>query len=191
MGSNGLSIWEWDGRQALPLLNRGYRYMHDGTDSEGQPTFDGQYMRIRTREFFKFFDTSGAPQPLGEWTLHIAPQGVTDLGVRRLHPEVDLIDDLYDRVHRGFDAGDIATHAVIEKLQKIVPRDKSHPYCFLSEATVKGSRLELSTIGDCGEGHQFTFSRAGGKLFVTAMDSASPESKPTAAQPTSPNSPHP
>lgn len=55
------------------------------------------------------------------WTILITPRSVVDLGVRRLHPEIDLIDDLYDRIKHNGDAADIATHAVIAELKKTIP----------------------------------------------------------------------
>jgi hypothetical protein len=66
-----LSVWEWNGVVAAPVLVGNYIYE---LSSGGDPTFDGKLLRVHTKEEFKTFSSCGGCQePPGEWTIRITP----------------------------------------------------------------------------------------------------------------------
>jgi hypothetical protein len=109
-----LSIWEWAGSEALPLLIKTYEYVYDNRAFH----FDGSTLRISTKETLKTFSACGqCPEPRGIWTLRIRPSGVEDLGRRFLHPELKWADELLSKVGEGADATSLADPQVISTLQ--------------------------------------------------------------------------
>jgi hypothetical protein len=109
-----LSVWEWSGVTAAPVLVGNYIYE---LSSGGDATFDGKLLRVHTKEEFKTLSScGGCKEPQGEWTIRITPRGVEDLGRRRLTPELDLIDSLYYRIQRRMPASNMAAPKVIEGL---------------------------------------------------------------------------
>jgi hypothetical protein len=110
-----LSIWEWDGATATPILTGNYAYF---LDSIADVTFDGKLLRAYTKvdNFKTFFSCGGCPEPPGEWTIRVTSRGVEDLGRRLLSPELDLVDNLFYRIQRRMPASDMASADVIEDL---------------------------------------------------------------------------
>lgn len=109
-----LSIWEWDGLEAQPLLLQVYQYAAD----YGSLQFDGKTLRIKTKEEPEtFFSCGMCPEPRGIWTLRITPNGVQDLGHRFQKPEFQWADELLLRAQNREDAKDLATQSAIEAVQ--------------------------------------------------------------------------
>jgi hypothetical protein len=167
-----LSIWEWDGTRALQLLAQDYLWVADEQTPPIQ--FDGHLIRVHTKEMMHYlFVTEPEYESEGEWTVRVTPQGVQDLGVRKLHPEVDLIDELYDRIANRQPATDLASPNVIAQLSKGACIGKD---CLseLFDWKLQGSKLCLAD--GVTNRHVFTLSREGGKLFVTGVqDAPNPE----------------
>src|SRR6266581_2661318 len=101
-----LSVWEWDGKTARPLFVRTYAYMID----QAQGTrFDGEYLRIREKDFFRtFFSCGGCEEPQKDWTIHISRDGIEDLGKKSVVPELDAIDELYYRIEHRMPTAQLA-----------------------------------------------------------------------------------
>jgi hypothetical protein len=110
-----LSIWEWNGAAANPVLMGDYTYSLGSAEGVN---FDGKLLRAHTKEddFKTFFSCGGCQEPPGEWTIRITPRGVEDLGHRRLTPELDLIDNLYYRIQRRMPVSNMAAADVIKEL---------------------------------------------------------------------------
>jgi hypothetical protein len=109
-----LSIWEWDGTAAKPLLVQLYQYAAD----LGGFRFDGRTLRISTKERLKTFSSCGmCPDPRGVWTVRITPGGVQDLGHRFLQPELQWADELLSKVNKGEDTTDLAEGKVVAALK--------------------------------------------------------------------------
>jgi len=166
-----LSVWEWDGTRAIPLLIRHYTSNFDLSGGDGPIKFDGQFIRVRTKESFKaFMDYSCSRDPEGEWTIRITPEEVMDLGVRRVHPELDLIDDLFDRINRRRNAEQLAAPTVISALQKTYPNGLAP---VVPDWKLQGAELCVNLNMGEPVSHIFTLSRAGGTLFVTSVKDVS------------------
>ena len=109
-----LSIWEWDGEEARPLLVEIYRY---AADFHGF-SFAGNTLRISTKEELEtFFSCGMCPQPRGVWTLRITPACIQNLGHRFLQPELQWADELLSRLNNGVDTTSIANPRVLEVLK--------------------------------------------------------------------------
>jgi hypothetical protein len=115
-----ISIWVWDGSKAQPLFARRY-----GVDIEQDvgTRLEGSLLKVRDQGYFRTFSASCdcEVRPF-DWTLRIAPVGVEDLGEKSLVPELDAVDELYDRLIHGKPTGEIASPEAI-KVAKAVLRD--------------------------------------------------------------------
>jgi hypothetical protein len=109
-----LSIWEWDGRGAKPLLIKPYQFARDFD----RFTFDGSTIRIKTKEeTANFFACGMCPEPEGTWSIRIAPDGVEDMGHRFRQPEIQWADELLSKALEGEDATRLAAADVVTSLQ--------------------------------------------------------------------------
>jgi hypothetical protein len=109
-----LSIWEWDGTEARPLLVEVYQYAADF----GGFRFDGNTVRISTKEEFKtLFSCGMCPEPRGIWTVRIEPDGVENLGHRFAQPELQWADELLSKIDKGEDASNLADAKVLDALK--------------------------------------------------------------------------
>jgi hypothetical protein len=112
-----LSIWEWDGAEAKPLLVKLYEYAAGSNDSR-RFRFDGRTIRISTKEELHAFSSCGMCEaPRGVWTVGITPTGVRDLGHRFLQPEFQWADDLLSTIEKGKDATNLADAKVVKTLK--------------------------------------------------------------------------
>ncbi len=104
-----LSIWEWDGSEAKPLLVEAYEYAADF----GGLQFDGKTVRISTKgELNAFFSCGMCPEPRSVWKVRITADGIEDLGHQFLQPEIAWADELLSRINRGEGVTDIAEERV-------------------------------------------------------------------------------
>jgi len=181
-----LSIWEWNGAAATPVLMGDYTYSLDSAEGV---TFDGKLLRAHTKEDdFKTFFSSGIDvEPRGEWTIRITSRGVEDLGRRRLTPELDLIDSLYYRIQRRMPVSNMAAADVIKELthaihdirdDKSVPNDHA-PLGMLMDWKVEHQDQHMRIclwVDDPGR-YLFTLVRRSGKWFFTEARDVSDEPK--------------
>lgn len=121
-----LSIWEWNGESASPILIRDYAYMID-TPGSGA-SFERDLLRIRTKgEFKTFFSCGGCSEPQVEWRLRITAAKVIDLGRYPLVPELSAVDEVYYRIQRRMAMNDVATPAVETVLKSIIRDIRTDP----------------------------------------------------------------
>jgi hypothetical protein len=116
-----VSIWEWNGRVALPMFVRTYE---TSLETRGV-VIDGETVRIRIREEAKTFFTCGScgeqsGEPAGVWTLEVGREDVLDLGSVWLVPELKLLDDLIWRDQHSEDVRGIAAPRVASALARAV-----------------------------------------------------------------------
>jgi hypothetical protein len=119
-----ISIWVWNGSKALPVFVE--RYGVDIGQDVGT-RLEGNLLKIRNEHYFRTFD---APcdceiRPFDR-TLQIAGDGVRDLGDKSLVPELDAVDELYDRLIKGKPANDIASPAAIKVANAILMDVRKH-----------------------------------------------------------------
>lgn len=162
-----LSIWSWDGREARPLLAEGYLASFD---TPRGVAFDGSVLRVATKESFKTFYSCGqCAEPVGDWRVRVTPEGVEDLGRRHVVPELQLADELYDRLGRGESAAELATPAVIAALTEEMGEDLRGMLMGWSLHR-KGEAAELClSILDGAGTYVFTIVQRHGRPYVTGV----------------------
>jgi hypothetical protein len=112
-----LSIWEWDGAQAKPLLVDVYYYPIGWRRFR----FDGRTIRISTKEETEFFYSCGSCNlPEGIWTVRITPRGVRDVGHRFLEPEIRWAEDLVSKITKAEDTTKLADRKVVNALKTLM-----------------------------------------------------------------------
>jgi hypothetical protein len=162
-----LSIWSWDGREARPLLVDSYLASFD---TRGGVTFDGTVLRVATKESFKTFYSCGqCAEPVGEWRVRVTPEGVEDRGRRHVVAELQLVDELYDRLGRRAPAAELATPAVIAALTDEMGDDLRGMLMGWSLQR-KGEATELClSILDGPGTYVFTIVQRHGRPYVTGV----------------------
>jgi hypothetical protein len=119
--SKQVSIWEWNGQEAIPLLIKTYR----STINTGEIGFDGTLLRIPTKEDYKtFFSSSMSSEAKVIWTVKVTPKGIEDLGKTHEDPELQWVDELWNRLLSGKNAEDLASSQVIGILKQIIREEK-------------------------------------------------------------------
>ncbi len=106
-----LSIWEWTGREAMPLLVKNYHF------ARGFQTFqfDGTNLRVKTKDQSIFHSCGMCPQPVAFWRI---ADEVQDLGRTLDQVELKWLGDLIERIHQGKSTADLAAPAVVALLKK-------------------------------------------------------------------------
>jgi hypothetical protein len=114
-----LSIWEWDGAFANPLLVECYEYAGDFH----RLRFKGRTLRISTKEpLCTLFGCGMCQEPQGVWTVRVTPTGVEDLGHRFLQPELQWADELLSKINKGPDVTSLADGKVLDALNARIRR---------------------------------------------------------------------
>lgn len=156
-----LSIWEWDGAEARPLLVEVYQYAADF----GGFRFDGKTLRISTKEELgTLFSCGMCPQPRGVWTVRITPAGVKNLGHRFLQPELQWADELLSKLNSGTDATDIADPSVLEALRARI-KELQAEEASAGLAPSDAAEFSWGMLGDCR-----VLSRGQQGAFVLVLD---------------------
>ncbi len=90
-----LSIWEWTGSDAVPLLVDTYKMSLD----YGRFSFDGSLLHTDTKEKLKsLYSCGGCSEPKGFWEVRITSKGVENLGHHLLNPEYAWTDELLTKI---------------------------------------------------------------------------------------------
>jgi hypothetical protein len=109
--ANQFTIWDWNGAKATPRYLKIYLMMVE------QPTglrHRGDTIILRMKEDWGHFHSCGQCNGRQrDLTLKLTPSGQQEFGVRSIHPELDRIDLLIDRVLAGKPAGDVASDQAI------------------------------------------------------------------------------
>jgi hypothetical protein len=109
-----MSVWEWDGAEAKPMLMKLYQYAADF----GGFSFDGRTVRVSTKEELgTIFSCGMCPEPRGVWAVRITPDGIHDLGHRFLTPEIQWADELLSKIEKGEDTTNLAEAKVVAALE--------------------------------------------------------------------------
>jgi len=113
--SDQFSLWSWDGTRATPI------YVTTFLISAEQPVGLRSYgdrivlrMKDDWRHFYACGDCNGRQRDL---TLRLTPTGAEESGARSIHPELDVIDELVDRVLKKKPAGAIASPQAVAMLR--------------------------------------------------------------------------
>ena len=112
-----LSIWEWDGKAATPLLIKFYLASVETSGNE----VVGDLLRVHTKGAYETFISCGmCREPEVIWTVRVTPDGVQDLGREHVLPELQMVDELWVRVTHGQSAADIASPQVVRVIRQLI-----------------------------------------------------------------------
>jgi hypothetical protein len=145
------SIWRWDGDRAALQWISFYDFMIDqaaGTRFEN----DKGILHVEEKGEFRTMFSCGAciDRPL-DHSLLLTKDGVEDLGVRSLAPELDRIDELFWRLQKGLATEGIAARQVSRFLRAgvadaKVESKKTAPDWF-SVGMIDSSTVKLTAAG--------------------------------------------
>lgn len=112
---NQVTIWDWDGSKATPRYLKVYSIMVEQPDGLRQK---GDTIVLRMKDDWAHFFSCGACNGRQrDLTLQLTATGVRERGVRSIHPELDRIGLLIDRIFAGKPAGDIASPQAITMIR--------------------------------------------------------------------------
>jgi len=170
-----LSIWEWNGTEATPVLIKTYEYAADYFAFQ----FDGENLRIATKEDLQSFSSCGmCPEPRGIWKLRITPSGVQDLGHQFRTPEFNWADQLLSKVEKGENVSDIANPKVVSALQGYIHSesaadpsgDRGFNWGMLDKCRIISRGNEGAFVLDLDEVHlRLTYDMRGDKPYFTSI----------------------
>jgi len=136
-----ISVWEWNGREAVPLFIKSYLVSFE----TGADVLTPDLLTIHTKgEFKSFYSCGQCIEPEMIWKIAITPDGVRDLGATDVQPVLRRFDELLDRVMHDRDALQFAAPAVIAALK---PRITDAGVNMLSERSVENHLLRFSSDG--------------------------------------------
>jgi len=88
-----LSIWQWDGHAAVPILIQRYQWVPAADSSI--PVFNGRYLRLDVMTEYQNFETWPiAARRKAQWMIDIQPSSIKDAGTVATVWELDLLDML-------------------------------------------------------------------------------------------------
>lgn len=169
-----LSIWEWNGEEARPLLIKQYEH---GADF-GYFDFDGTTFRISTKEPLETFWSCGmCADPQGVWTVRVTPNGVEDLGHRYLQPQIHWADELLALIGAGRDTGRLCEPRVRAAIDawirnaKTQSGDESFSWGMLGDCRVlqRGRVSGKFDIQTEGGRLRFRYLLRGGRAYFTGV----------------------
>jgi hypothetical protein len=112
-----ISVWEWNGREAVPLFIKSYLVSFD----TGADVMTPELLTIHTKGHFKSFYSCGScVEPEMIWKIAITPDGVHDLGTTDVVPVLRRFDELLDRVMHDQDASEFADPKVARALKPLL-----------------------------------------------------------------------
>ena len=141
-----LSIWSLE--DAAPKLQWAKRYAYNFEDVSWQ--MEGQFLKIRTTDWWHMFFACGTC--IGRqmnWTVRIRPDGIDDLGMVPVVPELDAVDELFYRVWKHQPADELATSKVLAVAAKIIAGQQDDEAAMAKEnhETVDPNHLFLGMLG--------------------------------------------
>lgn len=168
--SGQISFWVWNGGRAVPLLLRVYA-LH--IDSGGPPSLAGDVLSLPVKDDFLTVDSCGACAGRERtWRFEITSAAVRDLGKVSAVPQLDLIDELYDRALHGRPLAPLATPAAARAIVAsagAIDRADPHPSLGMSSGwTLSADHERLCFSADGLGAMQFTLARSQAGLVVTS-----------------------
>ena len=116
------SVWEWNGKEANAEVIQSYNHVVE----QGAVHIQGNLVRIATKEpTDTFASCGGCPEPRGEWTLRLMPDGTKDLGHRFRTPEMQWADRLLTTVAASEDASAMASPDVITTIRGSIDKQRA------------------------------------------------------------------
>lgn len=132
-----LSIWEWNGSEAVPLLVDAY----EQSLGSGEFRFDGKTIHVPTKERLEtLFSCGGCAEPQGSWEIRLTPSGVQNLGHHLLQPEYKWADDLLTKIAKGESTASLAAPKVEKDVRAYIAESQAE----LDQRVQNGQKLDFS-----------------------------------------------
>lgn len=168
-----VSIWEWDGMKAIPLLIRSF--LEPADDDFGQRFAKG-LLQFGTKEPSDTFTSyGGTTEPRGIWTIRIGKESIEDLGHRWVEPNARLVDELCEGLRKNQSVSHLASGKVIAWMKdrfKPDPEAKEgeelrfYLGMYSASKTTREKAFEVFRI-ECDEGiFSFKVNRRNGHRFI-------------------------
>lgn len=135
-----ISVWEWNGREAVPLFIKSYQVSIDTGPGDKTP----ELLTLHTKGTFKTFFSCGAcVEPEMVWRIEITPGGVHDRGTKDVVSELRQFDDLADRIVHKRPTAKLASPAAVSAIRKLLGDDDTHALGMLMKWKLTKDVLQL------------------------------------------------
>lgn len=115
--NNQISVWEWDGHNAIPLIIKSYAASFDTPPNR----FTTDRITVHAKGDYKSFSTCGAcPDPEVSWQVRITPDDVTSTALDWTNKELAACDELFDAIINRRPANNLAATRVIAQLRDLI-----------------------------------------------------------------------
>lgn len=115
--NNQISVWEWDGHNAIPLFIKSYAASFDTPPNQ----FTADRIAVHAKGDYKSFSTCGAcPDPEVSWQIRITPDDVTTTAPAWTNKELSTCDELFDAIINRKPANNLAAPQVVTQLRNLV-----------------------------------------------------------------------
>jgi hypothetical protein len=137
-----ISVWEWNGHEALPLFIKSYRVSYDTGAGKIAPGL----LTLHTKgEFKTFFSCGGCVEPEMVWRIEITPDGVRDRGTQDVVPELRQFDDLVDRIVHKRPTAKFASPSAVKALRDVLLDDETFPVGMLMDWKLTNGVLRIDS----------------------------------------------
>jgi len=118
-----ISVWVWNGNAAVPLVVRDYTFM---IDQAVGTRFENGLLKVQQKKFFRtFFSCGSCEERQTDWVVRVTPDSIEDLGEQSKVPELDAVDELFDRLIKHKSAVALASPDAIETAGAILREAKA------------------------------------------------------------------
>lgn len=173
-----LSLWEWDGSQASPLLMKPYcRSICDDDVGRRGHGWQGDTLRLPVKgRLATMSPLGGDVHPRAVWMIRVTGAGVEDLGEEWDEPDLRFVDGVLARVLRQEDTADVIdTGVAVDLYRRLAPiahlPDAPNLGSYGSFAVRQAGDGRVATMKGGARGEvaiEFTIVEREGRRFVTA-----------------------
>ena len=164
-----LSLWRWDGKAAAPLLVRPYQFKIE--EDEGL-SVSGDAIALPIKDDLKTMLVCGACSGRQRiWRFRLTPEGAADLGQRSVRPELDLADEVFDRLVTRKPLGGLAGASASRTIAVRLTANGASgrwPMGMLEQWMLSRDRDRLCVATDSGGTFVFTLSRGGQRETISS-----------------------
>jgi hypothetical protein len=115
--NNQISVWEWDGHDAVPLFIKSYAASFDTPPNR----FAAERITVHAQGDYKSFSPCGAcPDPEVSWQIRITPDDVKSSPPDWTNKELAACDELFDAVINRKPASKLAAPQVVAQLRDLI-----------------------------------------------------------------------
>lgn len=115
--NNQVSVWEWDGHNAVPLFIKSFAASFDTPPNR----FATERITVHAKDDYKSFSTCGAcPDPEVSWQIRITPDDVKSTAPIWTSKELAACDELWDAVINGRSTSNFAARQVVSQLRDLI-----------------------------------------------------------------------